>query len=237
MTIKALLFDVFGTVVDWRVSIRNDLEQWSTPLGIVRDWEAFAQDWRALYQPAMEQVRSGQRAYVRLDVLHRESLDSLLATYDLEELNTDQRNHINRMWHRLRPWDDVLPGLSQLKPHFILATLSNGNIELMVNMARNARLPWDMILGAEVAQAYKPDPRAYLVSMDMLGLEPSQCLMVAAHNDDLRQAASLGMRTAFISRATEYGDRQTVDFVADDTWDFDCGTMTELAHKLCVCRV
>ncbi len=232
MIIKALLFDVFGTVVDWRASIRNDLEQWFTPLGISRDWEAFAQDWRALYQPAMERVRNGQRGYVRLDILHRESLDSLLPTYDLADLSADQRDHINRIWHRLQPWDDVLPGLLQLKPQFILATLSNGNIELMVNMARNANLPWDMILGAEVAQAYKPDPQAYLVSMDMLGLEPAQCLMVAAHNEDLRQASSLGMKTAFISRPTEYGDRQTVDFAAEEAWDFDCPSMIDLANRL-----
>jgi 2-haloacid dehalogenase len=232
LTIKALLFDVFGTVVDWRVSIRNDLEQWSKPLGITRDWEAFAQDWRALYQPAMESVRNGQRSYVRLDILHRESLDSLLTAYDLEDLSAGQRDHINRVWHRLQPWDDVLSGLMQLKPHYILATLSNGNIEMMVNIARNANLPWDMILGAEVAQTYKPQPQAYLVSMDMLGLEPCQCLMVAAHNQDLRQAASLGMKTAFISRPTEYGERQTVDFEAEDDWDFDCSSMVDLANRL-----
>lgn len=232
MTIKALLFDVFGTVVDWRTSIRNDLEQWFTPLGITRDWEAFAQDWRALYQPAMERVRNGQRGYVRLDILHRENLDSLLPAYDLENLSDDQRDHINRVWHRLQPWDDMLPGLLQLKPHFILATLSNGNIEMMVNMARNANLPWDMILGAEVARTYKPEPQAYLVSMDMLGLEPDQCLMVAAHNEDLRQAAALGMKTAFIARPSEYGDRQMVDFTAEDAWDFDCSSMIELAHEL-----
>ncbi len=232
MTVKALLFDVFGTVVDWRTSISTDLEQWAAPLGIARDWEAFAQDWRALYQPAMASVRNGQRDYVRLDILHRESLDSLLPAYDLEILTNEQRDHVNRVWHRLQPWGDVLSGLQRLKPHFILATLSNGNIELMVNMARNAGLPWDMILGAELAQTYKPDPQAYLVSMDMLGLEPSQCLMVAAHNDDLRQAASLGMKTAFIARPTEYGDRQTVDFKAEEAWDFDCSSMIDLANRL-----
>lgn len=232
MTVKALLFDVFGTVVDWRTSISADLEQWSIPLGITRDWEAFAQDWRALYQPAMARVRNGQRSYVRLDVLHRESLDSLLPRYELEFLSANQRDHVNRVWHRLQPWSDVLSGLQQLKPHFILATLSNGNIELMVNMARNANLPWDMILGAEPAQAYKPDPQAYLVSMDMLGLEASQCVMVAAHNEDLRQAASLGMKTAFIARPTEYGDRQTVDFEAEEAWNFNCSSMIDLAEKL-----
>ena len=126
MTVKALLFDVFGTVVDWRTSISTDLEQWAAPLGIARDWEAFAQDWRALYQPAMASVRNGQRDYVRLDILHRESLDSLLPAYDLEILTNEQRDHVNRVWHRLQPWGDVLSGLQRLKPHFILATLSNG---------------------------------------------------------------------------------------------------------------
>lgn len=232
MTIKALLFDVFGTVVDWRTSIRDDLNEYFEPLGISRDWEAFAQDWRALYQPAMEEVRNGQRGYVRLDILHRESLDSLLPAYELDELNDGQRDHVNRVWHRLNPWDDVLPGLLRLKPHFILATLSNGNIELMVNMARHAQLPWDMILGSEVAQSYKPEPRTYLMSMEMLGLEPAQCLMVAAHNGDLRQAASLGMKTAFIGRPNEYGNRQTVDFTASAAWDFDCPSMIELADEL-----
>ncbi len=229
---KALLFDVFGTVVDWRGSITNDLQAYFEPLGIERDWEAFAQDWRALYDPAMQRVRSGERGYVRLDILHRENLQQLLPAYQLDACSEEQLDHVNRVWHRLQPWPDVIPGLTRLKENHILATLSNGNTELMVNMAKNSGLPWDTILGSEPAQSYKPDPVTYQVSMDWLGLSPDKCMMVAAHNADLQQAQSLGMQTAFIARATEYGDRQSVDFEATGDWDYVVGSMLELAELL-----
>jgi len=229
---KALLFDVFGTVVDWRTSIAKDLGSYFATLGIERDWEAFAQDWRALYEPSMQQVRSGKRGYVRLDQLHRENLNALLSDYDLTACDETQLDHVNRVWHRLSPWDDVVAGLDRLKQRYILATLSNGNTELMVNLARFGELPWDTILGSEPAQNYKPEPITYQVSMDWLGLQARSCLMVAAHNSDLAVAKSLGMQTAFIARPTEYGERQTKDFQAEQSWDYVCDSMLDLADQL-----
>ncbi len=226
------MFDVFGTVVDWRTSIRDDMDAFFSPLGIERDWEAFAQDWRAKYQPAMERVRSGSREYVRLDELHRENLDELLVDYQLEHLDEAQRDHINRTWHRLVPWKDTIPGLVRLQRQYLLTTLSNGNIALMANLAKNSGLPWDAILGAEVTRSYKPDPVTYTRSMDIMALEPAECLMVAAHNYDLKVARSLGMKTAFVARPTEYGDRQKGDFKADEEWDICCASMIELAQQL-----
>lgn len=233
-TIKTLLFDVFGTVVDWRTSITEDLQLYFAPHSIERDWEAFAQDWRALYQPSMQNIRNGQRGYVRLDQLHRENLQSLLPKYQLTDLTEQQLDHVNRVWHRLRPWDDVVPALTRLKTRYILATLSNGNTELMVNLARFGNLPWDAILGSEPAQNYKPESVTYQTSMDWLGLQPQECLMVAAHNDDLSKARSLGMKTAFIPRPTEYGDRQSKDISATEDWDYVCTSFLQLADKLAV---
>lgn len=228
----ALLFDVFGTVVDWRTSIRDDLARRFGKLGIERDWEAFAQDWRALYQPAMETIRAGNRDYVRLDTLHRENLEQLLPKYDLTDLTEEQRDDTNRVWHRLTPWPDSIPGMARLRTRYFLATLSNGNIALMANMAKNTGLPWDAILGSEVTRSYKPDPATYLGSIEALALKPEQCMMVAAHNYDLAKADSLGMQTAFIARPTEYGDRQSADFQAEQDWTVVCDSMVELAEQL-----
>ena len=229
---KALLFDIFGTVVDWRTSIIEDLEPWFAQQEIKRDWEMFAQDWRSLYQPAMETIRSGNRGYVKLDTLHRENLEQLISKYELEFLSQDNRDYINRVWHRLNPWPDVPKGLTRLKKKHILAPLSNGNVALMVNLARHAGFDWDVILGSEVTGSYKPDPVTYLRSMDLLGLQPAECMMVAAHNYDLDRARSLGMQTAFIPRPTEYGDQQKTDFEATDEWTVICNSMEELADQL-----
>ena len=230
--IKALLFDVFGTVVDWRTSVAGELTAFFEPRGIKRDWIPFILEWRALYQPAMEAVRSGTREFVVLDVLHRENLLQLLAEYKINGLSDDEIQHLTNVWHRLTPWPDCVPGLTRLKRKFILATLSNGNISLMVNLARFGGLPWDAILGAEVTQSYKPDPRTYLGTASALGLTPSDCMMVAAHNDDLRAPRALGFGTAFVARTTEYGPNQTVDLVPDDDWDFVTDSMTGLADIL-----
>ncbi len=170
--VQALLFDVFGTVVDWRSSLIDDLGRFGAEKGIVADWAAFADDWRALYQPAMEAVRSGRRAWTILDVLHRESLESLLAKYGIAGLGEADKDHINRVWHRLRPWPDAVPGLQRLKARFIIGTLSNGNVGLLTRLAKHAGLPWDVVLGAETARAYKPLPQAYLASAALLNLEP-----------------------------------------------------------------
>ena len=230
--IKACLFDVFGTVVDWRSSITREGEALGRAKGIEVDWAAFADGWRGLYQPAMEKVRSGGMDWVALDVLHRMNLDEMLAKHGIDNLSEDEIDHFNRAWHRLDPWPDSVAGLTRLKAKFIIATLSNGNIALMVNMAKRAGLPWDMVLGAEIARAYKPQPEAYLRSCAALGLEPGQCMLVAAHNSDLVAAGECGMRTAFVSRPTEYGPNQDRDFEAEHDFDYVARDFLDLADQL-----
>lgn len=230
--IKALTFDVFGTVVDWRSGITREGEALGRAKGLEVDWVAFADAWRGLYQPSMERVRSGARPWVKLDVLHRESLDRLLEEFGIGGLSEAEIDHFNRAWHRLDPWPDCVEGLTRMRRRYILATLSNGNIALMVNMAKRAGLPWDAVLGAEVAEHYKRDPEAYLVTIERLGLEPDECVMVAAHNDDLVTAASLGMRTAFVPRPSEYGPAQRDNLRAEHAFDFVAESMIELAGQL-----
>ncbi len=231
--VKALLFDVFGTCVDWRSSVARDLAAFAGERGLTGvDWTRFADDWRALYQPAMEDVRSGRRPFTILDVLHRESLDNLLDKYAVTGLSEADRDHVNRVWHRLDPWPDTVPGLIRLKSKYILATLSNGNVALMVNMAKRAGLPWDVILGSEIARAYKRQPEVYLSAARVLGLAPDECMMVAAHNRDHEAAAALGLRTAFIHRPTEYGPDQTTDLAPSRAWDIVADTMTGVAEAL-----
>jgi len=230
--IKALLFDVFGTVVDWRGSIIREMQRFGDDHQIKQDWQQFALDWRALYQPAMETIRSGDRGYVKLDELHRENLQQLLEAYKLDTLDESELTRVNRVWHRLQPWADTLPGMYRLKKNHILASVSNGNVELMVNMAKHSGIPWDMILGSETAKGYKPQDKVYLHSAQMLGLKPEQCMMVAAHNDDLRAAAALGFKTAYINRPYEYGDGQVNDLDAEESWDIIGQSMTDIAEAL-----
>ncbi len=230
--IKALLFDVFGTVVDWRNSIAREMQRFGDSRQINHDWQQFALDWRAMYQPAMENIRTGNRDYVKLDQLHRENLNQLLESYGLDELDEFQIDYVNRVWHRLQPWADTLPGMNRLRKHHILASLSNGNVSLIVNMAKHSGIPWDMVLGSEPAQGYKPQPAVYLHSANMLDLKPEQCMMVAAHNDDLRVARSLGFKTAYINRPYEYGEGQRSDLVAEDNWDIIGDSMTDIAEGL-----
>jgi len=229
---KALLFDVFGTVVDWRGSITREAQALLAPQGHALDWDAFARDWRARYQPAMERVRSGTRSFVRLDVLHRENLVETLEAFGVTGLAETEIDHLNRAWHRLDPWPDAPSGLARLKRGAIIATLSNGNIALMVNMARHGDLPWDAILGAEVARAYKPQPEAYLRSCEALALAPGETMMVAAHNSDLVAAAATGMRTAFVLRPEEYGDPDHEDAQARRRYDIIADDFHDLAEKL-----
>lgn len=217
--VKALLFDVFGTVVDWRSSVARELQAFGSARGIEHDWLAFADEWRGLYQPSMEEVRTGRRPFTILDQLHRESLEALLRRHALPAFTEPEMEHLVTIWHRLAPWPDVVEGLYRLKRRTIIGTLSNGNIALMVRLAKHAGLPWDVILGAEVARAYKKSPEAYLRSVAALGLEPAECMLVAAHNDDLAAAARLGMRTAFVFRPTEHGATQKTDLAASEPWD------------------
>ena len=218
-TVKALLFDVFGTVVDWRTSVIRELTSFGNGRGLSVDWTAFADAWRGLYQPAMEEVRTGRRPWVNLDALHRESLMKLLERFKVTGLGEAEIDHLNRIWHRLDPWTDSVEGLRRLKSRYIISTLSNGNVALLTNMAKRAGLPWDAILGAETALAYKPMPECYLRNAALLGLAPEQCMLVAAHNNDLAAARAVGYRTAFVLRLTEYGPNQQTDRSASDPWD------------------
>jgi 2-haloacid dehalogenase len=193
---------------------------------------AFTDDWRGLYQPAMEEVRSGRRAWTILDVLHRESLEKLLAKHAITGLSEADKDHINRVWHRLKPWPDVVEGLRRLKTRHIIGTLSNGNVGLLTRLAKNAGLPWDVVLGAETARAYKPLPQAYLASAELLNLRPDQVMLVAAHNGDLAAAAACGLRTAFVARPTEYGPHQKFDFKADRDWDVIADSFTGVADQM-----
>ncbi|MEM7255191.1 MAG: haloacid dehalogenase type II [Pseudomonadota bacterium] len=231
-SIKALLFDVFGTVVDWRTGIANETEQIAKIQKFDVDPYAFADAWRGKYQPSMSRVRDGHRPWTKLDILHRESLAELVKEFSLPDLDEATLDHFNRAWHRLPPWPDSVAGLTRLKTQFILGTLSNGNIALMVNMAKHGGLPWDVILGAEPTQHYKPQPRTYTASADLLGLTPGECLMVAAHNSDLVAAADVGLRTAFVSRPTEYGPHQKEDFRAEHAFDLVADDMNHLATLL-----
>ena len=225
---KALLFDVFGTLVDWRRSIAREMEA----RGLDVDGDAFARAWRARYQPSMERVRKGERGFVRLDALHRENLVSTLAQLGIDGLSEEKIDDLNRAWHRLDPWPDVVEGLTRLKSRHIVAPCSNGNIALMTNLARHGGLPFDAILGAEPTRAYKPMPETYLRSVAMLGLVAGECMMVAAHNDDLAAASAQGLLTAFVPRPDEYGIDQVRDLEATGSWTIVATDLVDLAARL-----
>ena len=203
--VRALVFDVFGTVVDWRSGIVRDGAALSAAKGIEVDWPAFADAWRAGYQPAMQRVRSGEIAPATVDRLHRGILDSLLPRFGLAALDEGERDALNRVWHRLDPWPDAVTGLDRLKRRFTIATLSNGNVSLLVDMAKRAGLAWDCVLSAEMFGHFKPDPEVYLAAARMLDVAPAELLMVAAHPSDLAGAARAGLRTAYVPRPHEYG--------------------------------
>ena len=232
LDIKALTFDVFGTVVDWRGSIGREGSVWGDTKGLELDWFAFADTWRGLYQPAMERVRAGELDWINLDGLHLMNLHQLLGEFGLDNLNNEELNHINTMWHRLDPWPDSVAGMNRLKTKFTLASLSNGNVALIVNMAKRARIPWDTVLGAEVAGHYKPEPQAYTKSVELLGIKPSQTLMVAAHNNDLIAASAVGLRTAFVKRPLEYGPNQSTETVPTADYNFVAEDLIDLAEQL-----
>ena len=202
---KALFFDVFGTLVDWRGTIAREASKRLAPHGYTIDGVAFADAWRNEYQPAMQAIREGGRGYVRLDILHMENLERILPRFQLEGLGNDVKAELNLLWHRLDCWPDVVPGLLELQKRFILAPMSNGNIALMVDLARHNGYCWDAVLGAEIAQDYKPKPAVYLAGAAALGLLPEECLMVAAHSSDLAAASACGLMTAHVARPNEYG--------------------------------
>ncbi len=223
--VKALAFDVFGTVVDWRESIIAEGAELNRRLGLSVAWDEFADAWRAGYAPAMQRVRSGESPWTPLDDLHRMNLDGLLQRFALTDLPEAEIDHLNQVWHRLQPWPDSVAGLGRLRSRYIVASLSNGNVALLVDMARNAGLPWDCVLSAELVQRYKPDERVYRMAAELLRLEPRQVMMVAAHNQDLRAAADAGLRTAFVARPLEFGpagqaEREAAPFVDVAASDF-----------------
>ena len=205
VAVKALFFDVFGTLVDWRSSIAREAEAMLAPLGFALDWPAFADAWRGEYQGAMDEVRTGRIPFCKLDVLHRRNLDLILPRFSVGTLSEAQKRELNLAWHRLDAWPDVPPGMKRLKRKFMLAPVSNGNISLMVDLARRNDLPWDAILGAEIAGDYKPKPRVYLAAAEALDLAPHECMMVAAHTNDLLAAAAQGLRTGHVARPNEKG--------------------------------
>jgi 2-haloacid dehalogenase len=220
-SVKALVFDTFGTVVDWRGSVTRMGERLAAKKAIEGvDWEAFARAWRAGYRPGMAPVISGERPWTPIDVIHREILDRILAAFGIaDRFDEAERADMNLMWHRLDPWPDSIPGLLRLRQTHIISPLSNGATQLLVNMAKRAGIPWDLILSSDVTRAYKRDPRAYQAAIAALGMQPGEVMMCAAHNDDLEAARGQGMRTAYINRPTEYGAGQTRDFKADSDWD------------------
>ena len=228
---RALFFDVFGTLVNWRSSIAREAATILDPLGYKLDWLAFADAWRGEYQPAMEEIRSGRQAFCKLDVLHRRNLEKILPRFKISGLSDDALANLNRAWHRLDAWPDSAAGLAQLKRKCLLAPVSNGNISLMVDLARRNDFPWDAILGSEVAGDFKPKPRVYLAACEAFDLAPGDCMMVAAHSNDLAHAAKCGLRTAHIARPNEHGPGrgETAPTVPVDVAAAD---LNDLAEKL-----
>jgi 2-haloacid dehalogenase len=224
--VRALFYDVFGTLMDWRNSVAREAERVLDTLGYRLDWLAFADAWRAEYQPGMEEVRSGRQSFAKLDILHRRNLVRILPRFGLQNLSDEVIDDLTLVWHRLDAWPEVPAAMARLKTKFWLAPCSNGNISLMVDLARRNNLPWDAILGSEIAGDFKPKPRVYLAACEAFDFQPAQCMMVAAHSRDLAAASKLGLHTAHIARIDEYGPNTgeagptvPVDFAAKDLAD------------------
>ncbi|HEY0800987.1 MAG TPA: haloacid dehalogenase type II [Steroidobacteraceae bacterium] len=228
--LKALFFDVFGTLVDWRSGVARDAQSILKPLGYSVDWIAFADTWREQYQPAMEEVRSGRRPYAKLDVLHRQTLQRIVPRFGLDALEDAQLDQLTWAWHHLDAWPDVAAGLARLRPRFLIAPVSNGNIALMCDIARRNDFRWDAILGADHARDFKPKAAVYLAAADAFGLKPGECMMCAAHGSDLKAAADNGLRTAFIARPQERPDFN--DSAPRMAVDISCRSVPELATQL-----
>jgi 2-haloacid dehalogenase len=231
--VKALVFDVFGTVVDWRSSLIADFTKWADTRAIKADWTALVDAWRGAYVASMDDVRKHpERGYVILDQLHRRSLERLVAQFSIQGLTEADLVYLTTGWHRLHGWPDSVAGLTRLKTKYIIAPLSNGNVALLTYMAKFAGLPWDLVLSAELFEHYKPDPETYLGAARLLGLAPEQVMMVAAHNNDLRAAQELGLKTAFVARPTEYGPLQQRDFEATGDWDIVAEDFGGIAERM-----
>ncbi|HXP44923.1 MAG TPA: haloacid dehalogenase type II [Candidatus Acidoferrales bacterium] len=234
--VKALTFDVFGTVVDWRGSIIREGTQWGQMKGLEVDWAKFADRWRAGYGPSMDKVRKGSLPWMKIDELHRFILDDLLTEFNITGLTEEEKNHWNRVWHRLTPWPDAVEGLTRLKKSFIISTLSNGNVSLLVEGAKFGGLPWDMVLSAELFHHYKPDREVYIGAADLLGCQTAEVMMVAAHPNDLKASHAGGLRTAFVSRPLENGPGKEAASMTGESFDVMAHDFMELADKLGVAR-
>lgn len=231
--VKAIIFDVFGTVVDWRGSIIRELEAIGEKHGLGGNWENFADRWRAGYYDGTQEVLGGRRDWLTADTMHRERLELLKAEFGLDVLSDTELDALNKAWHRLSPWPDSVTGLTRLKQKYVIGTLSNGNNGLLVHMAKNAGLPWDIIMGAENFQSYKPDSKVYLGAVDLLGYQPHQVMVAAAHLSDLYQARKNGLRAGFVVRADEYGNSGTKpDLLGDDRIDVTATDFIDLAEKM-----
>lgn len=230
--VRALTFDVFGTVVDWRGSIIREGQLLAKKKGIHADWSKFADAWRSGYNPAMNRVRTGELPWINIDGLHRLILDDLLDEFQLRGLSVEDVDYLNRVWHRLAPWPDSVPGLNRLRSRYVLATLSNGNISLLVDMSKSAGLPWDCVLSAELSGHYKPDREVYETAARLLDLPAKQVMMVAAHKDDLLAAKQVGFRTAWVARPLEHGPDQDIDITPDADFDVSASDFLDLAMKL-----
>jgi 2-haloacid dehalogenase len=226
--VKALTFDVFGTLVDWRGSIIREGAGWGRQV----DWGKFADSWRAGYAPAMSKVREGKLPWTKLDDLHRMILEDLLREFGIEGLSEDEKDHWNRVWHRLSPWPDAVEGLALLKKKYTVAALSNGNMSLLVDLSKNAGLEWDAVLSAEIFRHYKPDREVYFGAADLLGCKPEEVMMVAAHPKDLKAARSAGLATAYVERPLEKGPGGKVDFEVGDSFDLVARDFVELSREL-----
>jgi len=229
--IQALAFDVFGTIVNWRSSVIREGEELGLKKGLDVDWPAFADAWRGRYKPSMDKVRSGEQPWKTLDTLHRASLEELLVEFGIKGLTEEEKDHLNKVWHRLDPWRDSVSGLTRLKRRYVICTLSNGNIALLTNMAKRAGLPWDLILSAELVRHYKPDPETYLMVPNLLDLHPEDVLLVAAHPSDLHNAQEHNLRTAYIPRPLEWGPEGEAE-PPDPSFNLVTEDLIELAEKL-----
>jgi 2-haloacid dehalogenase len=230
--LRALVFDVFGTVVDWRGSIIREGQMLSAAKGLQVDWPAFADAWRAGYAPAMDRTRGAGAAWANIDTLHRQILGELVPRFGLQSLDETELARLNRVWHRLSPWPDAVGGLNRLKARLPIATLSNGNVSLLVAMARNAGLPWDCVLSGELVQRYKPDPAVYLMAARLLGVAPDELMLVAAHPSDLRGAMACGLRSAYVHRALEFGPDAPPQPARPEGFDLLAADFIDLARQL-----
>ena len=232
MDVRALTCDTYGTIVDWRGTILDELRAFGRARGLDRDWEAFLTDWKSCYRAGMEKVNAGEWPWTTIDAIYRRRLDELLPVYGLDGLNEREVEHLSQVWWRLRPWPDSVAGLTRLRRRYIITPLSNASFAGMVHLARSAGLPWDCIITAENAKRYKPAPEVYRTAIELLGCEPGEIMMVAAHNYDLAAARSHGMRTAFVPRPIEYGPAQSTDMAPESNWDVVAKNMGDLARAL-----